>query len=100
MFFYKNICSEAFEDKNINEDIIGVKIAQPRSYISSEPAVLRANRNNFDVYKQIHDRANTLINMGHPLDKLEIISVAEVFGESIKRIVEGTSLSSMFHDFN
>jgi len=33
-------------------------------------------------------------------DKLEIISVAEVFGESIKRIVEGTSLSSMFHDFN
>ena len=33
-------------------------------------------------------------------DKLEIISVADVFGESIKRIVEGTSLSSMFHDFN
>jgi ribose-phosphate pyrophosphokinase len=33
-------------------------------------------------------------------DKLEIVSVADVFGESIKRIVEGTSLSSMFHDFN
>ena len=33
-------------------------------------------------------------------DKLEVISVADVFGESIKRIVEGTSLSSMFHDFN
>jgi len=29
-------------------------------------------------------------------DKLEIISVADVFGESIKRIVDGTSLSSMF----
>ena len=58
---------------HINDDIIGVKIAQPRSYISSEPAVLRANRNNFDVYKQINDRVNTLINMGHPLDKLEII---------------------------
>ncbi len=29
-------------------------------------------------------------------EKLEIISVAEVFGESIKRIVDGTSLSSMF----
>ena len=28
--------------------------------------------------------------------KLEVISVAEVFGESIKRIVDGTSLSSMF----
>ena len=33
-------------------------------------------------------------------DKLEIISVAEVFGESIKRIVEGTSLSSLFRGFN
>jgi ribose-phosphate pyrophosphokinase len=29
-------------------------------------------------------------------EKLEVISVAEVFGESIKRIVDGTSLSSMF----
>ena len=28
--------------------------------------------------------------------KLEVINVAEVFGESIKRIVDGTSLSSMF----
>ena len=32
-------------------------------------------------------------------DKLEIISVADVFGESMKRIVEGTSLSSMFKGF-
>ena len=32
-------------------------------------------------------------------DKLEIISVAEVFGESIKRIIEGTSLSSLFKGF-
>ncbi len=30
-------------------------------------------------------------------EKLEVISVAEVFGESIKRIVDGTSLSSMFN---
>ena len=32
-------------------------------------------------------------------DKLEIISVADVFGESMKRIVEGTSLSSLFRSF-
>ena len=31
------------------------------------------------------------------IDKLEIISVANVFGESIKRIVDGSSLSSMFN---
>ena len=31
-------------------------------------------------------------------DKLEIISVATVFGEAIKRIIDGTSLSSMFQE--
>ncbi len=32
-------------------------------------------------------------------DKLEVINVANVFGESIKRIVDGTSLSSMFKSY-
>ena len=31
-------------------------------------------------------------------DKLEIIDVSNVFGEAIKRIMDGTSLSSMFRD--
>ena len=44
---------------------------------------------------------NTIrLNKDKIFDKLEIISVADVFGESIKRIVEGTSLSSLFHGFN
>jgi len=58
---------------DIGETFIGVKIAQPRSYISSEPAVLRANRNQFDCKDQIIDRANVLNAMGHPIDKIEII---------------------------
>ncbi len=33
------------------------------------------------------------------IDKLEIVTVADVFGESMKRIVEGTSLSSLFQGF-
>jgi len=33
------------------------------------------------------------------ISKLEIINVANVFGESIKRIVDGTSLSSMFKKY-
>ena len=37
------------------------------------------------------------VNSSKLLDKLEIISVANVFGESIKRIVDGSSLSSMFN---
>jgi len=35
----------------------------------------------------------------HKFPKLEIINVANVFGESIKRIVDGTSLSSMFRKY-
>jgi len=48
-------------------------VAQPRSYLYSEPAVLRANANDFDPIKQMNSRLSTLINMGHIPDKLEII---------------------------
>jgi len=48
-------------------------VAQPRSYLYSEPAVLRANANDFDAIKQMNSRISTLINMGHIPDKLEII---------------------------
>lgn len=58
---------------NIGDIIIGVKIGQPRSYISSEPAVLRANKDNFDANTQMVDRANVLNMMGHPIDKIEVI---------------------------
>jgi len=40
------------------------------------------------------------LNKEKIFDKLEIVSVADVFGESIKRIVEGNSLSSLFKEFN
>ena len=55
------------------DTIIGVKIEQPRSYISSDHAVLRANRHNFDCCEQMWDRATTLSNMGHPVDKIEVL---------------------------
>jgi len=48
-------------------------VAQPRSYLYSEPAVLRANANDFDAIKQMNSRLSSLINMGHIPDKLEII---------------------------
>jgi len=46
---------------------------QPRSYLSTEPAVARANQNKFDAVRQIYDRASTLAKQGHEIDKLEII---------------------------
>ena len=43
---------------------------------------------------------NTIeINEKQKFSKLEIINVSSVFGESIKRIVDGTSLSSMFKKY-
>ena len=43
---------------------------------------------------------NTIqIDKNKEFSKLEVINVANVFGESIKRIVDGTSLSSMFKNF-
>ena len=47
--------------------------AQPRSYLYHEPAVRRANRNNFQAFEQMIDRMDTLFVNGHTIDKLEII---------------------------
>ena len=48
-------------------------VDQPRSYLYTEPAVLRANENNFDPILQFNSRIASLINMGHIVDKLELI---------------------------
>lgn len=54
---------------------------QPRSYLFSEPAVLRANDNDFDAIKQINARLTSLISMGHIADKLEIIVLGGTWSE-------------------
>ncbi|CRH02700.1 histone S-adenosyl methyltransferase, putative [Plasmodium relictum] len=46
---------------------------QPRSYLSTEPAILRANQNNFDVICQFFNRTTTLVNNGHVPDKIEVL---------------------------
>jgi ELP3 family radical SAM enzyme/protein acetyltransferase len=56
-------------------------VAQPRSYLYSEPAVLRANANDFDPIKQMNSRLSSLINMGHIPDKLEIIVLGGTWSE-------------------
>ncbi|XP_026189871.1 elongator complex protein 3 [Cyclospora cayetanensis] len=46
---------------------------QPRSYLSTEPAVLRANQNGWSPLKQFQDRAGTLKRNGHVVDKIEVL---------------------------
>lgn len=52
---------------------------QPRSYVSTEPAVMRANENDFDAVKQFNSRLDCLKNNGHELDKIEIIVLGGTF---------------------
>lgn len=54
---------------------------QPRSYLFSEPAVLRANDNGFDAIRQMNARINSLISMGHVPDKLEVIVLGGTWSE-------------------
>ncbi len=45
----------------------------PKSYFSTEPAVMRAIGCNFDPYAQVEKRLQALKNSGHPTDKIELI---------------------------
>jgi histone acetyltransferase (RNA polymerase elongator complex component) len=46
----------------------------PKSYLKGEPAVLRAEKNNFDCVLQIWDRMQSLYMMGHGFsEKIELI---------------------------
>lgn len=45
----------------------------PKSYLSNEPAVMRAIINDYDPYKQVQRRIQTLHENGHPTDKIELI---------------------------
>jgi len=47
----------------------------PKSYLSNEPAVMRAIANNFDPYQQVQSRLKSLQLTGHPLDKIELIVI-------------------------
>ena len=68
--------------------------AQPRSYLYSEPAVQRANRNKFDAFSQTIDRMSSLLMCGHKCDKLEFILEGGTFTEYPKPY-----LKKYFRDF-
>lgn len=48
-------------------------IRMPKSYMHSEPACQRAERNFFDPYLQVASRLRVLEDMGHITDKVELI---------------------------
>ncbi len=51
----------------------------PKSYLSEEPAVMRAIRSNFDPERQVSLRLEALEKTGHFTDKIEIIILGGTF---------------------
>jgi len=51
----------------------------PKSYLSNEPAMMRAILNDFDGYRQVTNRLQGLDRTGHPTDKIEIIVAGGTF---------------------
>ena len=44
----------------------------PKSYLDTEPAVMRAILNQYEPQKQVEMRLKALKNIGHPIDKIEL----------------------------
>lgn len=53
--------------------------AMPKSYLSNEPAVMRAIASAFDPYRQVQGRLRALALNGHKTDKIELIVMGGTF---------------------
>lgn len=57
----------------------------PKSYLSNEPAVMRAILNDYDSFRQVESRLKTLHANGHPTDKIELIVMGGTWSAHPKR---------------
>jgi elongator complex protein 3 len=53
----------------------------PKSYLSNEPAVMRAMSVKFDPYRQVQKRLRALEINGHDIDKIELIVMGGTFSD-------------------
>ena len=74
-------------------------VQQPKSYLYTEPAVLRANQNDFDPIKQMNSRISSLIRMGHQVDKIELIVLGGTWSEYPKEYQE-EFITSLYYSAN
>src|SRR3989339_1654027 len=57
----------------------------PKSYLSNEPAVMRAITVNFDPYRQVQKRLRALEINGHDIDKIELLVMGGPFSDLPKK---------------
>ena len=72
---------------------------QPRSYLLKEPGVMRANQMGFDEVKQFNTRVRNLQDMGHPVDKLEIMILGGTW-ESYPKLYREQFIRNIFYAAN
>lgn len=77
----------------------GASYDMPRSYLSSEPAVMRAMEVDFDIVKQFRSRIKTLRENGHEIDKVEIIVLGGTFS-SYPRDYQYEAMRDIFYAAN
>jgi elongator complex protein 3 len=53
--------------------------ATPQSYTPDSPAVIRARAHEYDAARQVEARLKTLADMGHPIEKIELIIMGGTF---------------------
>ena len=53
----------------------------PRSYLSDEPGVRRGVRHKWDAIDQFYSRCSTLRDLGHPIDKIEVLILGGTWSE-------------------
>jgi len=49
------------------------ELNMPQSYLSDEPGAMRGLENNFDPFRQVSSRLQSLYEVGHPTDKVELL---------------------------
>ncbi|MFH0820725.1 MAG: tRNA uridine(34) 5-carboxymethylaminomethyl modification radical SAM/GNAT enzyme Elp3 [Candidatus Peregrinibacteria bacterium] len=52
----------------------------PKSYLSNEPAMMRAVRNDFSAYRQVKTRLNGLVAQGHDVSKIDVRTAGGTWG--------------------
>lgn len=57
----------------------GVEFNTPQSYIGFEPAAQRGRQHNYDAFSQVTSRLSELREIGHDVDKVEIIVMGGTF---------------------
>ena len=54
-------------------------MGSPQSYTGHEPAAMRGSQNDFDPYNQVMSRLTQLTQIGHKVDKIELIIMGGTF---------------------